>query len=95
MSRPPEPVVEESVGCIYCPGQAQPEQDGDLLFYVCARCGGEFGQRRIEQPGPVCAAGLPIDVIVDPAQPPGVVTIDTGAEQRKVFLGVTIKRRPE
>jgi hypothetical protein len=75
----PEPAVEGVTGCIYCPGVAEPEQDGDLAFYVCAACGGDFGHRRVQQAGPVCAAGLPVQV----------------SDPSPVFLGTTIGRRPE
>lgn len=94
MTSPLEPLAEEGTGCPYCGGWAEPEQDGDVVFFACLKCEGEFGHRKAER-GAFCAAGLPVAVRVDPAQLPGVVTIDTGAEQRKVFLGVTIKRRPE
>jgi hypothetical protein len=78
---PPEPVVEGSTGCIYCPGTAEPEQDGDLLFFACPDCGNEFGYRRVQQDGPVCAAGLPV-AVAEPVPAP-------------VFLGAVISRRPE
>jgi hypothetical protein len=74
-----EPVVEGPAGCVYCGGVAEPEQDGDLTFHACADCGGAFGYRRVQRAGPVCAAGLPIQI--ESPQP--------------VFLGTTIARRPE
>ena len=92
----PEPLAAESVLCVICQaGIAEPEQEGDLLFFTCPECGSLFGYRQAEPSGPVCAAGLPVSIRADPAQLPGVATIDTGAEQRKVFLGVTIKWRAE
>jgi len=94
LTSPLEPLAEEGTGCIFCDGTAEPEQDGDVVYFACPKCGNEFGYRKAER-GAFCAAGLPVAIRVDPAQPPGVVTIDTGVEQRKVFLGVTIKRRPE
>lgn len=44
---------------------AEPEQDGDLSFYCCTTCGGEFGYRHT-RPTPTgaatCAAGIPEDL---------------------------------
>jgi hypothetical protein len=82
LTKPPEPAFEGSVACPYCGGKAEPEQDSDVIFFACTACGGEFGYRRAVQSAPVCAAGLPI--ADGPAQPP-----------QPVFLGTTIKRRPE
>lgn len=56
-----EPLAEESTGCIYCPGVAEPEQDGDVVYFACPDCGGEFGHRKAER-GAFCAAGLPVAV---------------------------------
>lgn len=82
MTQPPEPLVEESQECIVCHlAKAEPEQDGDFLYYTCPECGSSFGYRRIEPDGPVCAAGLPL------AAP--------RAGDSPVFLGQTISRRPE
>lgn len=39
--------------------QAEPEQDGDLTFYCCRTCGGEFGYHRVTDA--TCAAGLPLN----------------------------------
>jgi predicted RNA-binding Zn-ribbon protein involved in translation (DUF1610 family) len=55
----PEPLAEESVGCIYCPGTAEPEQDGDVVYFVCPDCGNAFGYRKAGS-GAFCAAGLPV-----------------------------------
>jgi hypothetical protein len=93
LTRPPEPLVEQGAPCPYCGAAAEPEQEGDTLFYACPRCEGAFGYRRVQQPGPVCAAGLTI--VADPAQPLGVMTVESGSDRRSVFLGTTIKRRPE
>jgi hypothetical protein len=79
VTRPPEPAVEGVTGCLYCGGQAEPEQDGDLLFFACPSCGGEFGHRRAASESPLCAAGLPISV--------------TEPEGTPVFLGTTIPMR--
>jgi hypothetical protein len=59
LTSPPEPLVEQGTACIYCPGTAEPEQDGDVVFLVCPRCEGEFGHRKAAQ-GAFCAAGLPL-----------------------------------
>jgi hypothetical protein len=90
----PELTVEPAVTCIYCqtPG-AEPEQDGDFIYYACAECGGEFGYRRAVQEVPLCAAGL--EIRVDAAQPPGVLSLESGGQRASVFLGNVIKRRPE
>jgi len=94
LTTPPEPAFfEGSVTCPYCGGEAEPEQDSDVTFFACRDCGGEFGYRRAVQSAPVCAAGLTI--AADPAQPPGVMTVESGSDRRSVFLGDVIKRRPE
>lgn len=80
----PQPdVAEEAMPCIGCGGPAEPEQDGQVTYYACldAECGQEFGHEVRRPDGPVCAAGLPIAV----AEP----------EDRSVFLGSTISRRPQ
>jgi hypothetical protein len=94
VTRPPEPEVEESSPCPYCGSQAEPEQDGEVVFFACPDCGGAFGYRRVSQ-GQFCAAGLPVDIRVDAAQPPGVLSLESGGERQSVFLGNVIKRRPE
>ena len=75
-------VTDEAACCPYCGfPEAEPEQDGDVLLWVCPDCEGAFGHRRIGQDGPVCAAGLPVQV---------------PEERPAVFLGATIPvRRPE
>jgi hypothetical protein len=56
-----EPLAEESTGCIYCGGIAEPEQDGDVVYFVCRSCEGEFGHHKAGR-GTFCAAGLPVAV---------------------------------
>lgn len=75
-------VADEAACCPYCGfPDAEPEQDGDVVVFVCPDCGGEFGHSRVGQEGPVCAAGLPVQVT---------------EERPAVFLGATIPvRRPE
>lgn len=80
LTSPLEPLAEEGRPCIYCRGGfAEPEQDGDVVYFVCPECGGEFGHRKAER-GTFCAAGLPVARPADPGPP---------------VIAVTIKRRPE
>lgn len=81
MTRPPEPAIEETTGCIYCSRTAELEQDGGFAYFVCGTCSGEFGYRRIISDVPLCAAGLPIRAGAAQSQP--------------VFLGSVIKRRQD
>lgn len=74
-------VTDESVPCIGCDGMADAEQDGPVTYYACPSCGQEFGHDVRRPDGPLCAAGLPLAV---PAP-----------EDRSVFLGSTIPRRPQ
>lgn len=94
MTTPPEPAFAgESAACPYCGGKAEPEQDSAVTYFACTSCDGEFGYQRVAQSAPVCAAGLTI--AADPAQPPGVISLESGPDRRSVFLGSVIKRRPE
>jgi len=63
------PWVEGPVPCPYqpCTGQGEPEQDGDVRFYACVACGGEFGYQRVQQDGATCQLGL--RVVAEPAGP--------------------------
>lgn len=74
LSSLPEQLTEESTGCIYCPGVAEPEQDGDVVYFACPECGGEFGHRRAEQ-GAFCAAGLPVPVAPEPVLIATTITV--------------------
>jgi hypothetical protein len=89
------PELEAAVTCPQCGGAAEPEQDGDMVYQSCPGCGAEFGFRRVQQDGPLCAAGLPVEIVTAAAQPPGVVTLASGEERKTVFFGPVIKRRPE
>lgn len=60
--------VTDAVRCTACGGRAEPEQDGDLVYYAC-ECGFEFGYRRVEQQD-TCAAGLPLAMVAANARPP-------------------------
>lgn len=62
LTSPLEPLAEEGTPCVYCRGGfAEPEQDGDVVYFVCPECCGEFGYRKAER-GAFCAAGLPVAV---------------------------------
>jgi hypothetical protein len=58
VTAPPEPEVVENAPCPQCGGSAEPEQDGEIVFYACP-CGAEFGYRKAAS-GTFCAAGLPL-----------------------------------
>lgn len=77
----PELRLEGQYACPQCDAAAEPEQDGDVMFFACPRCGAEFGYQRVLR-GPVCAAGYTTGEPAAQAAAP-------------VFLGTTILRRPE
>ena len=58
-----EPLAEEGIECPYCGATAEPEQDGDVVYFACPSCGGEFGHRKVDR-GTFCAAGLPVATAV-------------------------------
>jgi hypothetical protein len=91
----PLAVVAVVMECPQCGTAAEPEEDGGILLFVCPGpdCGAEFGHQPLPVSGPVCAAGLSIRV--DDAQPPGVLSLESGGERKSVFLGNFISRRPE
>ena len=82
-----QPEIEESRRCPSCDALSPPEMDGDLIYNVCPEpeCGHEFGWRRVLPAEPLCPAGLPLSAVAGNERPPG----------ESVFLGTTIKRRPE
>jgi hypothetical protein len=90
-----QPEIEESRPCPQCGEAAVPELDRDLKFWACPECGAEFGYVRVVSPDPVCAAGLPVEVVAGAAQPPGVMTLKSGENSTSVFLGTTIQRRSD
>lgn len=47
-----------------CSGVAEPEQDGEHLYFQCQECGMEFGWSKVPNPtsDPTCQLGLPEDV---------------------------------
>lgn len=71
-----EPLAEEGTVCIYCGATAEPEQDGDAVYFACPECEGVFGYRKIRS-GAFCAAGLPA-----PASAPEPVLIATTIMRR-------------
>lgn len=80
-----------------CDGIAEPEEDGEVQFYKCVKCGFESGYRVISQePDGSCQLGIPEDVrrahlmVSDTTLPS-----DTNIPSPPVFLGPTITRRAE
>lgn len=63
----------EGTACPYCDGAAEPEQDGDVTYFACPECDGEFGHRKADS-GAFCAAGLPV-VSPEPGSPVIATTI--------------------
>jgi hypothetical protein len=59
--------VEQQKSCPSCSRLAEPEQDGDLIYYACESCGYEFGYRQARQEG-MCAAGIMPLPSPEPAQ---------------------------
>lgn len=93
-----EPLVAAAAACPQCGSAAEPEEDGASLWYACTECGAEFGYQPVPQAAPVCAAGFrfsDIPVVPDPAQPPGLLSLESGAPRASVFLGNVIRRRAE
>ena len=87
-----EPLVAGSLPCPQCGADAEPEEDGQILWFACPDCDALFGYQPVPLAGPLCAAGLPVRV--DDAQPPGVMSLESGGERKSVFLG-SIGRRPQ
>lgn len=81
-----------------CDGIAEPEEDGEVRYHKCVKCGFEFGYQVAGQPAQGdCQLGVPESVRLQfsAAQPPGVMSLESGGERRSVFIGATIKRRAE
>ena len=55
-----EPLVAGPLPCPQCGADAEPEEDGQILWFVCPDCGAEFGYQPVPLAGPLCAAGLSI-----------------------------------
>jgi hypothetical protein len=68
-------IKAESVPCAdpQCRGRAEPEQDGDHLYFECEDCGYAFGFTRSEtvlaQPDGSCSVGVPEDIRRAASQP--------------------------
>lgn len=68
-------IQAESVPCAdpQCRGRAEPEQDGDHLYFECVDCGYAFGFTRsetvLQQPAGTCSVGIPEDVRRAASQP--------------------------
>jgi hypothetical protein len=88
-----EPLAVAAMECPQCGADAEPEEDGAVLWFACPRCETEFGYQPVPVSEVRCAAGLVIRV--DDAQPPGVLTLESGGQRQSVFLGSTISRRSE
>jgi hypothetical protein len=82
------PWGEATAECPQCGEQAEPEEDGDVRFWVCS-CGAEFGYQRSRQDDATCAAGLKISSMT----PPGAAL--PGGNGTHAYLGTTIRRRPD
>lgn len=88
-----DPLAVPVMECPQCGAEAEPEEDEAVLWFACPQCDALFGYQPLPQAGPLCAAGLSIRV--DDAQPPGVLSLESGGERKSVFLGNFIGRRPE
>lgn len=73
LSSPLEPLAGGAAPCPYCGGVAELEQDGDVTYFACPRCEGEFGHRKVRS-GAFCAAGLPV---TSPSAPEPVLIAKT------------------
>lgn len=77
------PDFSESAECPSCGHHAEPEQDGDVLYWACD-CGFEFGHARVTQPEESCAAGIPLAHLATlqggPLTPGQEAALDLGPE---------------
>lgn len=89
-------IKADSVPCADpgCRGRAEPEQDGDHLYFECEECGYAFGFTRSEtlaaQPDDVCSVGISEDVRRAASRP---MTNALAASQPQPLL--SIGRRPD
>jgi hypothetical protein len=81
-----EPVPCHDPECAEDGGVAEPESDGELRYYACARCGYEFGYQMARQDAGTCSLGVPEAIR-------RAASIEPAQEPQPVFLG-TIGRRP-
>jgi hypothetical protein len=100
--------IGEARECPSCGDRAQPEQDGDLIYYACG-CGHEFGYQRVQQEqDSSCQLGVPEEIrkgyslahlatldSLTPAEEARLTGIAGPSEERVVFLGSIIPLRPE
>ncbi len=92
------PEFAECAECPSCGDRAQPEQDGDLVYWACG-CGQEFGYRRVVQSQEgTCAAGIDLSHLatlngVAPAEASRL--LGPMPDASGVFLGSVIPLRPE
>lgn len=99
--------MSETAQCPSCGAAAEPEQDGDVLFYAC-ECGFYFGYQAMTAEANTCAAGLPLaHLTTDPVfqsrladlTPEETDRLLWGKSKPKsesaVFLGSVIPLRPE
>jgi len=70
--------LELTAACPACGHPAEPEQDGDVIYFACPACEMEFGHH-VERQGPVCAAGLPLAA----PEPAGLPVIATTISMRR------------
>ena len=57
-----------------------------------------YGKAETLLPGsplPLGTAFEGVSIVVDPSQPPGVVSLESGTDRKSVFLGPVIRRRAE
>jgi hypothetical protein len=73
--------IGEAMECLSCGDRAQPEQDGDLIYYACG-CGYEFGYQRVAQEQDnACQLGVPEEIrrAASPPDPgPGLPLLQIG-----------------
>lgn len=95
--------IGEAKECPSCGDRAQPEQDGDLIYYACG-CGHEFGYQRVAQQDSSCQLGVPEEIrkgyslahaaTLGGASPEEAVEFDKtlGPTKTVVFLGYPVSR---
>lgn len=81
--------VMELRECPSCGESAEPEQDGDVSFYVCG-CGMEFGYTVVSE-DPSCQLGIPEEVRRGGTIPAGIAG---SHDHPPVFLG-QVGRQPD
>ena len=92
------PGTGECAECPSCGSRAEPEQDGDVLYWAC-ECGFEFGYE-VEKQEETCAAGIELGhlAVLNGLTPAETDRLLHGRPERPVsavFLGSVIPVRPE